>query len=152
MATERGFAGSFEGGFRAELARDLGAFDIIPQDEFHVPGTKTRLDFFLPQEPFGVIELKAGPRLQLGRAIEQLVQLKQDLGEEVRLYLVHIQPIGQHDVKLDEFIDIMRSYGEIEVTRGGAVAVSLESKKLRLSPPVPRGAEEGKSEEKNGVI
>ena len=54
--------------------------------------------------------------------------------------------------KLDEFIDIMRSYGEIEVTRGGAVAVSLESKKLRLSPPVPRGAEEGKSEEKNGVI
>ena len=54
--------------------------------------------------------------------------------------------------KLDEFIDIMRSYGEIEVTRGGAVAVSLESKKLRLSPPVPRGAEEAKSEEKNGVI
>ncbi|MBM3753033.1 MAG: acetolactate synthase small subunit [Acidobacteria bacterium] len=54
--------------------------------------------------------------------------------------------------KLDEFIDIMRSYGEIEVTRGGAVAVSLESKKLRLSPPVPRGAEETRLEEKNGVI
>ena len=54
--------------------------------------------------------------------------------------------------KLDEFIDIMRSYGEIEVTRGGAVAVSLESKKLRLSPPVPRGAEEAKAEEKHGVI
>jgi len=31
----------------------------------------------------------------------------------------------------------MRSYGEIEVTRSGLVAVSLESKKLRLSPPVP---------------
>lgn len=54
--------------------------------------------------------------------------------------------------KLDEFIDIMRSYGEIEVTRGGAVAVSLESKKLRLSPPVPRGTEEAKAEEKSGVI
>jgi acetolactate synthase I/III small subunit len=54
--------------------------------------------------------------------------------------------------KLDEFINIMRSYGEIEVTRGGAVAVSLESKKLRLSPPIPRGAEESKSEEKHGVI
>ncbi|MFN0106538.1 MAG: acetolactate synthase small subunit [Bryobacteraceae bacterium] len=54
--------------------------------------------------------------------------------------------------KLDEFIDIMRSYGEIEVTRGGAVAVSLESKKLRLSAPVPRGTEEAKLEEKNGVI
>jgi acetolactate synthase-1/3 small subunit len=42
--------------------------------------------------------------------------------------------------KLDEFIDVMRSYGEIEVTRSGAVAVSLEAKKLRLSPPVPRGS------------
>lgn len=39
--------------------------------------------------------------------------------------------------KLQEFIDIMRSYGEIEVTRSGAVALSLESKKLRLQPPVP---------------
>ncbi|MBM3786846.1 MAG: acetolactate synthase small subunit [Acidobacteria bacterium] len=54
--------------------------------------------------------------------------------------------------KLDEFIDIMRSYGEIEVTRSGAVAVSLEAKKLRLSPPVPRGGEEARMEEKNGVI
>ena len=44
--------------------------------------------------------------------------------------------------KLDEFIDIMRSYGEIEVTRSGMVAVSLESKKLRLAPPVPAGREE----------
>lgn len=43
--------------------------------------------------------------------------------------------------KLDEFIDVMRSYGDIEVTRSGAVAVSLDPKKLRLSPPVPRGAE-----------
>ena len=38
--------------------------------------------------------------------------------------------------KLDEFIDVMRSYGEIEVTRSGAVAMSLEAKKLRLQPPV----------------
>lgn len=38
--------------------------------------------------------------------------------------------------KLDEFIDVMRSYGEIEVTRSGALAVSLEPKKLRLQPPV----------------
>ena len=35
--------------------------------------------------------------------------------------------------KLDEFIDVMRSYGEIEVTRSGAVAVSLEAKKLQLA-------------------
>ncbi len=40
--------------------------------------------------------------------------------------------------KLDEFIDLMRSYGEIEVTRSGTVAVSLEVKKLRLSAPVPK--------------
>lgn len=41
--------------------------------------------------------------------------------------------------KLDEFIDIMRSYGEIEITRSGQIAVSLEAKKLRLSPPIPLG-------------
>ncbi len=39
--------------------------------------------------------------------------------------------------KLNEFIDVMRSYGEIEVTRSGLIAVSLESRKLRLSPPIP---------------
>ncbi len=45
--------------------------------------------------------------------------------------------------KLDEFIDVMRSYGEIEVTRSGLVAVSLEAKKLRLAPPVRRDLENG---------
>jgi len=39
--------------------------------------------------------------------------------------------------KLEEFIDVMRSYGEIDVTRSGGVAMSLETKKLRLQPPVP---------------
>ena len=39
--------------------------------------------------------------------------------------------------KLDEFVDVMRAYGDIEVTRSGLVAASLEQKKLRLSPPVP---------------
>src|SRR5690348_12670119 len=39
--------------------------------------------------------------------------------------------------KLDEFIDVMRSYGEIEVTRSGMIAMSLEPKKLKLQPPVP---------------
>ncbi len=41
--------------------------------------------------------------------------------------------------KLDEFIDVIRSYGETEVTRSGMVSMSLDNKKLRLSPPVPRG-------------
>ena len=42
--------------------------------------------------------------------------------------------------KLDEFIEVMRSYGEIDVARSGAIAMSLESKKLRLQPPVPTPA------------
>src|ERR1700722_13595396 len=40
--------------------------------------------------------------------------------------------------KLDEFMDVMRSYGEVEVTRSGMVAVALEAKKLKLAPPVIR--------------
>ncbi len=43
--------------------------------------------------------------------------------------------------KLDEFIGVMRSYGEIEVTRSGAVAMSLGTKKLRLQAPVPTRTE-----------
>ena len=42
--------------------------------------------------------------------------------------------------KLDEFIDVMRSYGESDVSRSGAVAMSLDTRKLRLQPPVPTGA------------
>ena len=51
--------------------------------------------------------------------------------------------------KLDEFIDVMRSYGSIEVTRSGVVAVSLEAKKLKLQPPVPTKAAKL---ETNGVV
>jgi acetolactate synthase I/III small subunit len=42
--------------------------------------------------------------------------------------------------KLDEFIDVMRSYGEIDVTRSGMVSMSLDSRKLKLQPPVPTRA------------
>ena len=42
--------------------------------------------------------------------------------------------------KLDEFIDVMRSYGDIDATRSGGVAMSLETKKLKLQPPVPTKA------------
>ncbi len=38
---------------------------------------------------------------------------------------------------LEEFIGVMKTYGEIEVTRSGAIAVSIEARKLRLQPPVP---------------
>lgn len=53
--------------------------------------------------------------------------------------------------KLDEFIDVMRSYGEIEVTRSGIVSMSLDNKKLRLSPPVPAGAASEETLELQGV-
>jgi acetolactate synthase-1/3 small subunit len=43
--------------------------------------------------------------------------------------------------KLDEFIEVMKSYGDIDVTRSGLVAVSLESKKLKLAPPVKKDLE-----------
>jgi acetolactate synthase-1/3 small subunit len=43
--------------------------------------------------------------------------------------------------KLDEFIEVMKSYGEIDVTRSGLVAVSLETKKLKLAPPVRKDLE-----------
>jgi acetolactate synthase-1/3 small subunit len=39
--------------------------------------------------------------------------------------------------KLGEFIDVMGSYGEVDVTRSGALAIALDAKKLRLQPPVP---------------
>jgi len=42
--------------------------------------------------------------------------------------------------KLDEFIEVMKTYGEIEVTRSGVSAMSLEGKKLRLQPPIPAPA------------
>ena len=42
--------------------------------------------------------------------------------------------------KVNEFIDVMGSYGEIEVTRSGALAIALEAKRLKLQPPVPAGS------------
>ena len=42
--------------------------------------------------------------------------------------------------KLDEFIDVMQSYGEIEVTRSGAIAVSLE---MREAAAAAAGAGSG---------
>jgi len=44
--------------------------------------------------------------------------------------------------KLDEFVSIMDSYGELQATRSGLTAVSLEMKKLKLAPPVPTGGVE----------
>ena len=42
--------------------------------------------------------------------------------------------------KLNEFVDVIGSYGDIEVTRSGIVSIALDNRKLRLSPPVPRGS------------
>lgn len=53
--------------------------------------------------------------------------------------------------QLDEFIDVLRSYGEIQATRSGLLAVSRETKKLRLAPPIPTAAEPA-TLEKTGVV
>ncbi len=53
--------------------------------------------------------------------------------------------------KLDEFIEVMRTYVEIDVTRSGLVAVSLEAKKLKLAPPVKKDLEV-ESKISNGVL
>src|SRR5271168_4997881 len=52
--------------------------------------------------------------------------------------------------KLDEFIEVMQTYGEIDVTRSGLVAVSLEAKKLKLAPPVKKDLDV-QSKASNGV-
>jgi acetolactate synthase I/III small subunit len=54
--------------------------------------------------------------------------------------------------KLDEFVDLMRSYGEIEITRSGLTALSLDPKKLRLASPIPMGASEEEEVELERVI
>jgi acetolactate synthase I/III small subunit len=43
--------------------------------------------------------------------------------------------------KIEEFLESMRSFGEIEVSRSGAVAIPPAGKKLRLQPPVPTRAD-----------
>lgn len=55
--------------------------------------------------------------------------------------------------KLEEFIAVLQGYGEIEVTRSGAAAVSLEAKKLKLAPPIPTAAGEADNfSEKDEVV
>ena len=43
--------------------------------------------------------------------------------------------------KIEEFLEAMRCYGNIEVSRSGTVALPPGGKKLRLQPPVPTRAE-----------
>ena len=42
--------------------------------------------------------------------------------------------------RLEEFVSVMESYGEIDVTRSGALAIALDARKLKLQPPVPTKA------------
>ncbi len=42
--------------------------------------------------------------------------------------------------KLGEFIDVVSTYGEVDVTRSGIVSIPLDNRKLRLAPPLPLGA------------
>lgn len=48
-----------------------------------------------------------------------------------------IEATGEPE-KLEEFVDVMRAYGDIDITRSGMVAVCLEPRKLRLSAPIQK--------------
>jgi acetolactate synthase-1/3 small subunit len=52
--------------------------------------------------------------------------------------------------KVEEFIDAMQAFGEVDVTRSGIVAVSMESRKIRLAPPVRAAAGGGDAELRPG--
>jgi acetolactate synthase-1/3 small subunit len=53
--------------------------------------------------------------------------------------------------KLYEFINVMQSYGDIQVTRSGLLAVSLDMKKLKLAPPVSTGGDASANLEGNSA-
>ena len=53
--------------------------------------------------------------------------------------------------QLDEFINVMQSYGDTQATRSGLIAVSLEMKKLKLAPPVLTGVDTSSLEAGSGV-
>ena len=42
--------------------------------------------------------------------------------------------------KVNEVVGVIGSYGEIEVTRGGSIAIALDNKKLKLQPPISPAA------------
>jgi len=48
--------------------------------------------------------------------------------------------------KLEEFINVMQSYGDTQATRSGLISVSLEIKKLKLAPPVSTGGDSAAAE------
>jgi acetolactate synthase-1/3 small subunit len=62
--------------------------------------------------------------------------------KEAEIFAARVVDSSVEGEKIEEFIAVMESYGEIEVTRSGAVAVSLEARKLRLAPPVPKSTAE----------
>ncbi len=45
--------------------------------------------------------------------------------------------------KLNEFIDVMRSYGEIDVTRSGSLAIALDAKRVEVAAAGPDEKREG---------
>ncbi|MEX2260499.1 MAG: acetolactate synthase small subunit [Bryobacteraceae bacterium] len=53
--------------------------------------------------------------------------------------------------KLEEFIASMRSFGEIELTRSGVIAMALDNRRLRLQPPIPPRAA-ARIEQTDGVL
>jgi hypothetical protein len=87
-ALRQSVVGTFESEFEKALAGHLLALGVVPVREFRVPGTQYRLDFFLPEPPFGIIEIKSADHGGAAGGVEQLRAFQAALGTEARLYLV----------------------------------------------------------------
>jgi acetolactate synthase-1/3 small subunit len=85
--------------------------------------------------------LQATDMTEIPSVIRELVLVRVRCGLEARTAVLKEAEIFQSRVvdsstEGDEFIEVMRTYGEIDVARSGAIGMSLETKKLRLQPPV----------------
>ncbi len=79
---------TFELKFERDLARHLLTRGVTPVRAFRVPGTNCRLNFFLPEPPFGVIEIKIEAHGSHAEGVAQLREYQAALGTGARLYLV----------------------------------------------------------------
>ena len=110
--------------YNADLEQNL---NVCPKcSHHHRIGARARLNAFLDAEG----------RYEFGQEVLPVDPLKfKDSKKYPERLKAALEATGDSE-KLNEFIDVMRSYGEIEVTRSGVVGVSLEPRKLRLSSPV----------------
>lgn len=92
--------GTFDSEFEKSLAGHLLTLGVIPVRKFQIPGSRYRLDFFLPEPPFGVIEIKNTWHRSSVEGVVQLRAYQAALGTAARLYLVLLGE-GSAEVSVD---------------------------------------------------